>query len=96
MAAKLSGREVQEWVEQHSGWVYSDDALHKRYKFSSFRAAIVFVNRIATLADELNHHPDIIIKYNRVSLRITTHDSGGITRKDLALGKRIDYATSAR
>ncbi len=96
MAEKVSGQEIQGWVERHSGWVYRDEAIRKRFTFPTFRAAVVFVNRVATIADEHNHHPDILVRYNRVSLRITTHDAGGVTEKDLALGERIDFATSAR
>ncbi len=96
MAAKLPSEEVQGWVERNSGWTYRDDAIRKRFTFSTFRAAVVFVNRVATIADEHDHHPDILLRYNRVVLRITTHDAGGVTRKDLELGQRIDFATSAR
>ena len=60
------------------------------------RDSIVFVNRIASIADDLNHHPDIDIRYSKVHLTITTHDSGGVTENDLALAEKIDFATSAR
>ena len=96
MAAKLSNKEILGWVERHAGWAYRDEAIRKRFSFPTFRAAVVFVNRVATIADEHDHHPDILLRYNRVVLRITTHDAGGVTRKDLELAERIDFATSAR
>ena len=64
--------------------------------FPSFRSAIVFVNRVATIADEEGHHPDIQIRYDRVSLHLWSHDAGGVTERDLKLAERIDFATSAR
>ncbi len=57
---------------------------------------IVFVNRVASLADDANHHPDIDIRYNKVRLTLTTHEAEGITDKDLDLAERVDFATSAR
>ena len=96
MAEKLEADQIKDWVGAHSGWKYREEAIHKEYSFPSFRDSIVFVNRIASIADDLDHHPDIDIRYNKVNLTITTHDSGGVTAKDLSLAERIDFATSAR
>ena len=96
MAAKLSAKEADGWAEAHAGWKFRDDALRKTYHLSGFRDSIVFVNRIATIADELNHHPDIRVRYDRVTLKLWSHDAGGVTKRDLALAERIDFATSAR
>ena len=96
MAKKLGAEEIKTWVASQSGWKYKGNAIRKEYKFPSFRDSIVFVNRIASIADDLNHHPDIDVRYNKVLLTITTHDSGGVTEKDLSLAGKIDFATSAR
>ena len=96
MAAKLSAKEAGDWAESHAGWKFRDDSLRKTYDLPGFRDSIVFVNRIATIADELNHHPDIRVRYDRVTLKLWSHDAGGVTKRDLALAERIDFATSAR
>lgn len=62
----------------------------RRFRFPSFKEAITFVNQVAELAEEANHHPDILINYNRVTLTLTTHDEGGLTRRDFALATKIN------
>ena len=96
MAEKLSPEEVENWTAVHSRWKFRDDAIRKTYTFPSFRSAIVFVNRVATIADEVDHHPDITIRYDKISLKLWSHDAGGVTERDLKLAERIDFATSAR
>ena len=96
MAEKLQEDQIKDWVSAHSGWKYKNEAIGKEYSFPSFRDSIVFVNRVASIADDLDHHPDIDIRYSKVHLTITTHDSGGVTQRDLSLAERIDFATSAR
>lgn len=92
----LSQKKIQAWIDNREGWKLLDKAIRKRYDFPSFRGAIVFVNRIATVADELNHHPDIEIRYDKVFLTLSTHDAGGVTQKDIDLAARIDFSTSVR
>ena len=87
---------LTEWITHHPGWSVKDDALTKTFDFSAFRDSIVFVNRVATLADAANHHPDIDVRYDRVRIALVTHDAGGITEKDTELAHAIDYATSRR
>ena len=96
MAEKLSQAEVASWAEARHGWKVRENAIRKRFAFPSFRASIVFVNRVATLADEHDHHPDIDVRYDKVRLTLSTHDAGGVTEKDLKLAERVDFATSAR
>ncbi len=95
MAEKLNNESVQGWLKGHKGWSRKSNRLIKDYRFPSFRDAIVFVNRVATLADDAKHHPDIDIRYSQVRLILTTHDAGGISEQDLSLAERIDFATSA-
>ncbi len=96
MPAKLDREAVQAWLTDREGWKLEGDAIRKVFAFKSFRSSIVFVNRIATLADEADHHPDVDIRYDRVTLTLSTHDAGGLTEKDLELARAIDFATSAR
>ena len=95
MAEKLNTQSIQAWLKTHGGWNRKSNAILKEYKFTHFRDSIVFVNRIATLADDADHHPDIDIRYNRVLITLSTHSAGGITEKDLKLAEQIDFATSA-
>lgn len=96
MAGKVSREKIKRWADARSGWKVREDAIRKRFAFPSFRDSIVFVNRVATLADEHDHHPDIDVRFDKVFLTLSTHDAGGVTRKDLNLAERIDFATSAR
>lgn len=94
-AEKLNSASIQGWLKNRTGWKRKSNMLIKEFEFSSFRDSIVFVNRVATLADEANHHPDIDVRYDRVTLTLSTHSSGGITEKDLKLAEKVDFATSA-
>jgi 4a-hydroxytetrahydrobiopterin dehydratase len=67
------------------GWVEVDDALERTFELPSFPDAIAFVNRVAELAEQQNHHPDVTISYTKVTLRWTTHSAGGITDRDREL-----------
>ncbi|MGD2121180.1 MAG: 4a-hydroxytetrahydrobiopterin dehydratase, partial [Gemmatimonadota bacterium] len=93
MTEKLNRQSVQSWLENRPGWKAKRDCLVKEFQFKSFRDTIVFVNRIASLADETDHRPAIDIRDEMVRLTLTTPDVGGITQKDLDLAQRIDFAT---
>ena len=90
MAEKLSDTEIQEQLEQLVGWSLQENMITKVFQFSSFPAAIAFVTHVAFLAEAAAHHPDIDIRYNKVTLGLTTHDSGGLTQKDFSLAAQSD------
>jgi 4a-hydroxytetrahydrobiopterin dehydratase len=94
-AEKLNPESVRGWLNSREGWKRRSNTLTKEFEFSSFRDSIVFVNRVATLADHFNHHPDIDVRYATVTITLSTHSAGGITEKDLGLAEQIDFATSA-
>lgn len=71
-------------------WTRQGDWLEKELTFADFGAAMAFVNAVADLAEERNHHPDIAISWNRVTLRLTTHDRGGLTDLDFDLARAVD------
>ena len=96
MAEKLNDESIESWLEGRSGWKRKDDTLVKDFEFPSSRHAIVFVNRLAALANELKHHPDIDIRYERIRVTLTTPDAGGVTQEDLVMAAQIDFATSTR
>jgi 4a-hydroxytetrahydrobiopterin dehydratase len=69
-------------------WDEVDGALQREFELPSFREAVAFVNRVAELAEQENHHPDIAVSYRKVTLRWTTHSAGGITDRDRELAAR--------
>ncbi|HET9731508.1 MAG TPA: 4a-hydroxytetrahydrobiopterin dehydratase [Acidimicrobiales bacterium] len=71
-------------------WDRDGDELVRTVVLDDFAGAMVFVNRVAELAEERDHHPDIAISWNRVTLRVTTHDSGGLTAADVDLARAVD------
>ena len=91
---KLNSDSIKGWLTTHKGWKRSANKLTKDFVFPSFRDSIVFVNRVASVADHFNHHPDIDVRYATVTISVTTHDLGGITTKDLDVAEQIDFATS--
>lgn len=88
--ATLSSAELNEELAKLRGWSVQDGELTKSFSFSTFPDGISFVNRVADLAEDAGHHPDIAISYATVTLRLSTHSEGGITRKDTDLARRID------
>jgi 4a-hydroxytetrahydrobiopterin dehydratase len=90
MATKLSPGEISEKIKGVTGWQLEDHVIKKEYTFDSFMPAIDFVNRVARLAEDADHHPDILINYRRVTMTLSTHSAGGITTKDFDLAKKID------
>jgi 4a-hydroxytetrahydrobiopterin dehydratase len=76
--------------EQHLAWTREGDELVTTVKLRDFAAALEFVNAVGAAAEAANHHPDIDIRWNTVRLALTTHDSGGLTKFDLALAATID------
>lgn len=96
MVEKLNDESIRGWLRGRTGWKRKGKTLIKGFSFPSFRDSIVFVNRVASLADDVDHHPDIDIRYTTVNLTLTTHEAKGLTQRDLELAERVDFATSAR
>jgi len=71
-------------------WRRRGVVIARTYEFKDFPAAIRFVNAVARLAEKAGHHPDIDIRWNQVTLTLTTHDEGGLTEKDFDLAKKFD------
>jgi 4a-hydroxytetrahydrobiopterin dehydratase len=76
-------------------WQEVDDALVREFEFESFPKAVEFVDRLAEEAESENHHPDIDIRYRRVTVRWTTHSEGGITERDRTMAKRTTALADA-
>lgn len=79
------------------GWAEApdQDAIVKTFKFKDFSAAFGFMTRVALAAEKLDHHPEWFNVYNRVDVRLTTHDAGGVTELDVAMAKIMDEAAPA-
>jgi 4a-hydroxytetrahydrobiopterin dehydratase len=88
--AKLTTEAVQVALKKLPGWSLKDEAIGKQYTWPSFPDAMKFVNLVADLAEQADHHPDILINYRRVTLTLSTHSEGGITQKDFDLAAQID------
>ena len=86
----LADQEVESALAGLPGWAREYDALTRTFTFPSFSDAMGFVNRVADEAERADHHPDIMISYRRVTFRLSSHDAGGITQRDIRLAARID------
>jgi len=90
---KLREKQIQEKLAGLPGWIRDGDAIKKDWKFQDFDEAMQFINKLAKLAEAHNHHPELYNVYNRVSLRFTTHDAGGLTDKDFKIARAVDCIT---
>jgi len=75
------------------GWTRAGDAITRTVTRADFRAAMFYVGAIAYLAEEANHHPDILVQWNKVTLTLSTHSAGGLTGNDFALARAINALT---
>ncbi|HEY7829245.1 MAG TPA: 4a-hydroxytetrahydrobiopterin dehydratase [Solirubrobacteraceae bacterium] len=88
--SRLSDEEIEQQLAD-SDWAREGEAIVREWKLADFAAAIVFVNRVAELAERANHHPDILVHgWNKVRLELSTHSQGGLTGADFALAAEID------
>ena len=87
---KLSEEDIHQHLTKLPGWSREGEVISKTYPFQDFSHALGFVNRVAETAEAVDHHPDILIRYNKVTLQLTTHDSGGLTRNDVDLAAASD------
>lgn len=94
MRQPLSDLEIQRALGGLAGWSRRGDSITKTFAFERFPDGIAFVGRVAAIAEEMNHHPDIDIRYTKVTMTLSTHDAGGITKADLTLAERIESAAS--
>ena len=94
MKQKLSDLEIQRALGNLQGWARRGDVLGKTFQFKDFVDAMKVVNNVADAAEERNHHPDIDIRYNKVTFNLSTHDAGGITQSDLDLAAAIESSAN--
>jgi 4a-hydroxytetrahydrobiopterin dehydratase len=90
MSTVLSYAEIDQALQKLPGWTRQGKAIERVFQFGNFVAAMEFVNRIAFAAEAANHHPDIVINYNKVTLTLVSHDSGGVTQRDVRMAGKIN------
>jgi 4a-hydroxytetrahydrobiopterin dehydratase len=90
MSDLLDEDELKAALKKCPEWEYEKHAITRTVEFEEFNDAIDFVNDLAEIAEEAQHHPDIIIRHTRVKLKLTTHDAGGVTDLDIQLAQRVD------
>ncbi len=87
---KLSPEEVERRLSELEGWTVTDGKLHRDFQFANFVEAFGFMTRVALHAESSNHHPEWFNVYNRVTIDLSTHDAGGISRYDFELAEKIN------
>ncbi len=92
-APLLSEAEIEERMRSLHGWSRDGDRLRKVFAVADFAEAVAFVEALVGPSDEQNHHPDVAIHWNEVTLTLWTHASGGITERDFHLAETIDHLT---
>lgn len=96
MHEKLSAGEIEQKILQLENWSVDDvgKTIEKEFTFPDFKEALLFVNKVGEMAEEVQHHPDIMLSYGKVRISLTTHDVDGLTTKDFDLAKKIDEINS--
>ena len=88
--ALLDDSEIQSRLEALEGWERDGDAIRKQFKLDDFVGSVEFVKQLVEPAEEMGHHPDLEISWNRVTVSLSTHSEGGLTEADFELARRID------
>ena len=92
---KLSSEQINEYLGDLPEWSLNGDLLQRTFRFDDFAGSMAFVVRIADQAERMQHHPDIMIRYNKVTLTLTTHDAGGLTEQDFTAARATDGSLPA-
>jgi 4a-hydroxytetrahydrobiopterin dehydratase len=87
---KLDEPSISAWLSAHDGWERRGDEVVKAYRFAEYAAGVAFAVRVAFAAEKADHHPDMVVGYGKVEVRLSTHDAGGLTRLDLELAEACD------
>lgn len=88
--AVLSDSEIQQRLEGLAGWVRAGEAIEKSFGRGDFVGSVRFVNQLVEPAEEMNHHPDLEISWDTVTVRLSSHSEGGLTAADFELAAKID------
>ena len=86
----LSNKEIKFALSELNGWSFSDNKIHKNFSFKAYMDGIIFVNNLAKIAEEKNHHPDLNVGWCRVEVNFTSHDQGGVTDQCIEMAKMVE------
>jgi len=92
---KLTESDLQAFLRDHPAWRADDGSIVRTYEFQKFLDGVRFVDKVAEIADREDHHPDIDVRYRKVTLRLTSHDAGGLTPRDPKIAALADQAYRA-
>jgi 4a-hydroxytetrahydrobiopterin dehydratase len=87
---RMTESQVAAALKQNANWSETGEAIQRTYQFKDFVEAMRFVNRVAEAAEAAQHHPDLLVRWNKVTLTLSTHDAGGITQRDFDLASQCD------
>lgn len=90
MATRLEKDEIQESLSEIPGWAVLGKGIAKVYAFENYLAGVEFAKKCGELAEEMNHHPDLLIRWKKVRVSITTHSAGGLTGLDFDYAKKVE------
>ena len=90
MVDKLSPEIIEQSLKAADGWNGDSQAIRKNFKFKDFDAAWVFMSKVAKIAADMDHHPEWSNVYNKVEIKLTTHDAGGVSQRDIDMMKAIE------
>ncbi|MDQ4071265.1 MAG: 4a-hydroxytetrahydrobiopterin dehydratase [Actinomycetota bacterium] len=88
--ARMADEEIEARLEDLEGWERSGDSIRKQFKLDDFVGSVEFVNRLVAPAEDMGHHPDLEISWNKVTVSLSTHSQGGLTEADFDLAARIE------
>ena len=86
----LSNSDIQYAISDLNGWEFKNNAIHKIFTFESYLNSIAFINRLAEIAEEKNHHPDMVVGWCKIDVAFTSHDQGGVTTACIDMAKRAE------
>ena len=86
----MEKEKAMELIKQVSEWKLADDTIERKFKFKNFKESVAFVNKVAEIAEQEGHHPDIKINWNRVGLKLTTHAIHGLSENDFIMAAKIN------
>ena len=87
---KYIEEEVAPMLLNLNDWQFNSDGIEKKFQFKNFTEALGFIVKVGVISEKMNHHPELFNVYNKVNIRLTTHDAGGVTDKDFKLASEID------
>ncbi len=88
--SNLSKSNIDTFLQTNNDWALKNNGIEKYFVFKDFASAFAFLTKVALLSEKMNHHPNWSGVYNKVHIRLTTHDIGGLSQLDIAMAKEID------